>query len=452
MNTTDLSHSSRCFRRSGGVLIITLILASILGLTLGSYLYWVRTQNLLVTESQTWNSALALAEAGIEEGMAQINILSGTDYAANFQSSAANNFGSLGATIPGAYGPKPNTLANGSYSVIIIPPTNTSLTLGPTIIATGYTQVPIVSRPIARTIQVTTSIKPLLNSTMVAISNVTLVGTKLTVDSYDSTDPNHSTNGLYNAATRLAGGDVASLFGVINFQNATIYGHLETGPNGSYSVNSGTAGDLNWTGPGVESGWWLQDFNMDVPDIQPPFTFGLSIPLPVSGNGTNTYTLTNGSYYVNGDLTFGNNELLYISGNAALYVTGSFKMKNNNQTFLQVAPGGSLKLYVGSTAGPATTIALTQVNNQGMADTLAVYGLPTTTSVSWNGNATFVGTVYAPEAAFSLGGGGNSTFDFSGAVTAYTISLNGHFNFHYDQKLKRLGPSSGFTVTSWREL
>src|SRR5436309_2481484 len=44
----------RTRQQSGGVLIVTLLLASILGFTLGSYLYWVRTQNVLVAESQSW--------------------------------------------------------------------------------------------------------------------------------------------------------------------------------------------------------------------------------------------------------------------------------------------------------------------------------------------------------------------------------------------------------------
>src|SRR5258706_7376525 len=64
---------------TGSILFLSLILAGILGLTLGSYLYWVRTQNLLVAESQGWNKALAVAEAGIEEGMAQINQKFGTN-------------------------------------------------------------------------------------------------------------------------------------------------------------------------------------------------------------------------------------------------------------------------------------------------------------------------------------------------------------------------------------
>src|ERR1043166_899812 len=89
---------------SGSVLIITLLISVILGITLGGYLYWVRTQNLLVAESQAWNSALVIAEAGIEEGMAQINVLQSTDYAGSYPvSMATNNW------------PQNRSLANGSY-------------------------------------------------------------------------------------------------------------------------------------------------------------------------------------------------------------------------------------------------------------------------------------------------------------------------------------------------
>ena len=47
--------------RVGSILVVTLLLGCILMLTLGGYLSWVRTQNVLVAESQAWNSALALA-------------------------------------------------------------------------------------------------------------------------------------------------------------------------------------------------------------------------------------------------------------------------------------------------------------------------------------------------------------------------------------------------------
>src|SRR2546430_1693346 len=80
---------------SGTILFIAMILCALLGLALGSYLYWARTQNVLVAESQAWNAALEIAEAGIEEGMAQINVNEGTADALNYTTSiTTNNWGS----------------------------------------------------------------------------------------------------------------------------------------------------------------------------------------------------------------------------------------------------------------------------------------------------------------------------------------------------------------------
>src|SRR5260221_12454492 len=96
-----------CFACAGSALLMTLILALALGLVLASYLYWVGTQKNLVAESQAWNAALALAEAGIEEGMAQINVSVGTPSALDYTNSIHSNFGTPNN---GVYGPKRTAL------------------------------------------------------------------------------------------------------------------------------------------------------------------------------------------------------------------------------------------------------------------------------------------------------------------------------------------------------
>ena len=81
------------------------------------------------------------------------------------------------------------------------------------------------------------------------------------------------------------------------------------------------------------------------------------------------------------------------------------------------------------------------------------FGLPSTKTMSWHGNAAFSGVVYAPEAFFTMGGGGSTAYDFQGACTVGSMKLNGNFNLHYDEYLRHLGVlSSGFTVTYWQEL
>ncbi len=68
-----------------------------------------------------------------------------------------------------------------------------------------------------------------------------------------------------------------------------------------------------------------------------------------------------------------------------------------------------------------------------------------------SGNDQFLGTIYAPTADLSLSGGGSNTLDYQGAVAVKTISMNGKFNFHFDENLKRSGPVRGYQIASWAE-
>ena len=80
-------------------------------------------------------------------------------------------------------------------------------------------------------------------------------------------------------------------------------------------------------------------------------------------------------------------------------------------------------------------------NTSGHADRFYLFGLPTCTSITLGGNGNFYGAIYAPEATFNLGGGGINTWDFVGSSVTGSVLMNGHFNFHYDENLQRLGPS-----------
>ncbi|TAL03440.1 MAG: hypothetical protein EPO07_06230, partial [Verrucomicrobia bacterium] len=60
-------------RNRGSILLIALGIIIIIGIGLGSYLWLVRTQNMSAFRSMYWNAAMAHAEAGVEEAMAQLN-------------------------------------------------------------------------------------------------------------------------------------------------------------------------------------------------------------------------------------------------------------------------------------------------------------------------------------------------------------------------------------------
>ena len=420
---------------NASVLIISLIIAGILCLSLLSYLSLVNQQNVSVARSQAWNVALAAAEAGIEEGMAQLNVNGKT----NYNASATANWGKAGTT----YGPVTRALLVGSYSASI-----DAAGTFPVITSVGRTTVPPMAGTISRTVRVATKTTPAFSVAMAALQNISFKGNNIAVDSYDSSDPAYSTGRMYDPAKRKAGGDVASTDGLISVQNADVKGKVLTGPDAPIpSIGAmGSVGDLNWNTKGqIQPGWYGNDFNVEFPDVVLPDTSSWLNPTVLPGN-TN-YVLGSKGYIMpgSGDLSLANNKVLYVSGNAKLYVPGNVSM--NSGAMIVIGPGASLKIYV---AGASATFS--KVNTAGDAATFQYFGLPTNLSVTWNGNDQYLGTIYAPEADFTLGGGGNNTMDYQGATVAKTVTMNGHFNFHYDENLINSGPTLGFRVASWKEL
>jgi hypothetical protein len=85
------------------------------------------------------------------------------------------------------------------------------------------------------------------------------------------------------------------------------------------------------------------------------------------------------------------------------------------------------------------------VNGSGMPASFSLYGLPTCTSVNYNGNGKFVGTINAPHAAVKFSGNAS----IFGAVICDTFTSNGNTSVHYD---KAAGYTGIFLVNSWREM
>src|SRR6476646_5250179 len=106
------TRQARSRSESGSTLLIVLGIALLMGIAATSYLMLVSSQHRLAAQSQSWNIGLALAEAGIEDGLGQINVNFGT----NYQGSALTNWSFSG----NAYGPKTQTLSNGTYCAIIV--------------------------------------------------------------------------------------------------------------------------------------------------------------------------------------------------------------------------------------------------------------------------------------------------------------------------------------------
>lgn len=169
---------------------------------------------------------------------------------------------------------------------------------------------------------------------------------------------------------------------------------------------------------------------------------------------TNTTTITenyalvtdSGNYQLSSLSMSGHNELL-VRGDTVLYVTGEFRMAG--QSKITILPGASLRIYV---AGDVSLSGNGIMNLNEDATKFSIYGLPSCTEVDISGNAAFTGTIYAPQAHFDLNGGGTTTYDVVGACVARSASFHGHFNFHYDERLGRVGGKSQFRIAYWSEI
>ena len=413
------------------MLLVTLFMVGLLGFFLFSYLYLVRTQRTLVARSQAWNATLPMAEAGIEEALAQLN--PGAPHPVVDRS--ANGWGSPAG---GFYGPVSRRLATGSYSVLFTTDPQ------PVIYSTGYVTIPTMSAVLSRTIRVTTTNTPLFMVGMAAKQNIDLKGNNVTANSFDSMNPSLSTNGRYDSTKTSTNGDIASVQGLVNVGNADIYGSLLLGPTATDSINNN----------GFVTGGVSNDFNVDFPDVILPQTSWLPVtplllPLLIDG------VLYNYAFGTLGGLPGGDYVISGLNGN--LYVgtnTGVRLLINGNASpgVIRVAgPGAGARLSIYMN-GSSFTLTGQSTADGGNALNLSYFGTTNNTSISLSGNASFTGTIYAPEASFSLGGGGNNTYDFVGASVTQSVTMNGHFNFHFDENLLRNGPQIGYAATSWTEL
>lgn len=272
---------------------------------------------------------------------------------------------------------------------------------------------------------------PMFMGALVVRSNISLNGNNILVDSYDSGDTNYSsTNGLYDPTKRKAGGDVFGELGFISVGNAQIKGKVYMSPTNGGQLDigpSGSVGELNWSGPGLQPGWYDQNFRWALPDVTPPYQIGLPLPALV----TNVWHLVNGSYFVSGNFSVTSSRTIYVAGDATVYVTGNFSCAGK----IVIAPGAKLKLFVGG-----ATTALGQVLATDGHLSFQYYGLPANTAISWTGNDEYTAVIYAPGAVVLLGSGGAADHDFQGACVAQSVTVNGHFNIHFDENLKRVGP------------
>ena len=443
---------------AGSLLLMVMIFTAMLSILVCSTLVLVSSKTTLTARSVDWNNAMPLAEAGIEEALTQLQVMQSTNFSTN------------GWTYSnGTYYKTRTNLVNYGYYTVGIQPTNYQVGYGPTIIATGYVAVPFgninfsdttftsvsggsgTNSFIHRTVTVVTT---LLGGFPYAVLVKDKVSGSNYVDSFNSQDPNYSSNGLYTASKREANATVASLttIGDFSVNNGDIYGSVALGAaSGNPSISGGSVGDLafvaNTADAGkFETGHVINNFSTAILDVTAPFTSsGNLITLGTYPYGGTNYTFYagTGNYSRTGNIGITAGRSMVIAGKAVIYVSGKFTVSGSG--YMYIAPGASLTMYVG---GPSCTISGGGIiNGTGNATNCAINCLPGCTTVTNSGSGNYVGTFNAPQATVTLSG----SADMSGALVANNVVFSGGRNLHYDESLGT-GGKPKYAVSSWREL
>ena len=444
--------------RQGSALISAAIGGAILSIVAASLLLMLSNEYNFNFRSRSWNQALHLAEAGIEIGFAEINNQSyrgGSGVA--FQSArgwtlSSNVYYKTVTGFTNAVGAVVGDIAISVSGMSGINPIVTAIST-----VTTSPRGPAISRAVWASLY-SSSMFP---AGMVAKNSINMNGNNIYSDSYNSTDVSKSTSGLYDAAKKQANGNIASNGSVIDslsIGNADIYGTVYTGPGGTATLGpSGSIGPTFVSGDratsvaaGEAAGYIEHDFNVDVADVILPdgAASWTSSGIP-GGKITSDKTLNTGDYKVSQISLTSNShkDTLEINGNVRIYVTGNVSLSGLSQIIID--PGASLQVYVAGSSVSLTGNGI--INNSAQPIDNQWYGLSTSTSWTYTGNAQWIGTIYAPEATVSFKGGGSSG-DASGSVVANNITLAGQVQFHYDEALRASDTGAGFAVVAWQEL
>lgn len=424
----------------GGVLVITLVIALLVGLAVGAIMVLVQQQNYLTARSQTWSSEIPLAEAGIEEAMAHLN-------------TRPTRFDTNGWTMSGNAVTKHRAFVDGYYY------TTMTTSLPPIIVSIGYGRIPLQTGYTHRTVMAMTRLTAPAWG-IVAKQNISMDGTTVYVDSFDSSDPRYSTNGNYHPDFRRDRAGVATLstnVNAIDSKGAEIYGSVSTGPGGTAVGNVGDGAWISGGNMGIQEGHFSDDFNMAIDNvIVPSELLAATAPSTVSSGGllggllgtlystlgfTPRFHLTGGDYAFNSGLDL-NNQVLLVQGTNRIYVNGPLRVTGGSGK-IHIEPGASLEIFAN---GNIDVGGGGIVNGANVAAACVIRGTTACTSVKYAGHAELRAVMYVPQATLEMVG----TTDFCGSIVANIISFKGTPAIHYDEALTAGRPD--YRISSWQEL
>ncbi len=478
-------------RRTGSVLVVTILSITVLGLLVGGYLQAVTVDYRLAHRQWRWSQALSVAEAGLEIGIAHAQ---------------AEDFAGWSADLlTGTYTPTTNPVSitdpsGATIGTVGIYVTNYFPgTLEPiTVEATGYVTVQPGDQTVKRTAKVI--LRKNTSAALNSNTSITFVGNNVLVDSYLLADGSYSSqvgpDGYANDnADAFAFSDEIP---AVDVGNSELWGGAQTESNGTIEIgeNGGISGEqdndlagemdpvdipagfpavssFTFTdggslsgGAGVTSGSFssttsssssgVQDGSLN-PQSVPPAGAGGGPPVVVGPAPTEmtlvgSATSTPSKFHFDA-ISLSGNQTLNVTGYAQIQIDGALSITGNAK--IQLASGSNVEFYI---AGNVSIAGNGMDNGNADPTKLSLYGTSTSPGATdWNvsGNGTWAGKIYAPNSDLDFNGGGTpSDCDAYGVIGAYSINFNGNTAFHWEETMviDEITFTYPYSVKAWQEL
>jgi hypothetical protein len=226
----------------------------------------------------------------------------------------------------------------------------------------------------------------------------------------------------------------------INLGPSTIYGNISAAGPVSFHHPGGVSGTLN-TAATVAS----KEPVVDLGNGQDLVTYDSEHALVYSVGADGTLTCTSGSlpggtWRYDGPLVINvpKGKPLEITGDATLFVAGNFTLAS--QSGIRIAAGAHLRVVV---AGAMDFGTGSEVNPGGSAENALFFGTASCTSVNIVGCPSFVGAVYAPNAAVLISG--NTAV--LGSVCGNSVTMNGTPRITFDNSLMNVSTGTWSSIT-----
>ena len=452
--------------QQGNMIIVCVMFSVVLGITIASYLIMVHSLYISSSRSGDWNTAMTLAEAGVEDALALVNKHVG-DFAnlKNWPATAvtADHWEADGNVYHARRTPD---AAMGYYDVWITNLDN-AVSIYAEGTATGNVTDPAQNGENVRKLLVQAGLEPLFTMAAVAANNIDLNYNRVSVDSFDPTDPLHSnwssnsTFGIYDSNKRKDDGTMGVNGSIVDIgtSNLKIYGYVQTGLGGISNIQQNVSvGDLTWNQSGIQPDHGSDDMNAYWPPVRLPVSDSEFNSLP-TGTSTNIISINQSGYYkIDGDVLRNSLTVSPNVTNAVLYLTQGLDYDTFYNPQLSVPTNSSLTIYAAKQFVVDRNSAIFSTN----AGNLFIYGLSNLTSIRLESDVNFTGCIYAPQSDLIIGDHpwwSYGLIQMIGSFVTKSISCNGTVIFSYPEDLLRTGsgpggniPARGFVVTNWTEL